>query len=379
MSDAPPDFGALVGDIRARVHRSQRRAVHAANRELLLLYWDVGRLIDTRQRAQGWGAGVIPRLAQDLKRALPEHRGFSERNLLRMVRFHGAYPELAELSEILEVGPQPVAQLPPGLGIGAEIPEISPQAVAKLGVNAMDLLSLPWGHHLLVLERAAPEDRAWYITQAVAEGWSRDTLGLMLKSAAHRRQGAAVTNFAASLPAAQSDLARQALKDPYVFDFLTLEAPFRERELELGLVRHLERFLLELGVGFAFVGRQHRLVAGGDEFFLDLLFYHLRLRCFVVVDLKVGPFQPEHAGKMNFYLNVVDDQLKHATDAPSIGLILCQDKNQVVAEYALRGMDRPIGVSAYELTRALPPALASALPTIDALEAELSGGLEAEP
>ena len=167
-------------------------------------------------------------------------------------------------------------------------------------------------------------------------------------------------------------LAQQALKDPYLFDFLTLEAPFREHELEAGLVAHLERFLLELGVGFAFVGRQHHISLGEDDFYLDLLFYHLKLRCFVVIDLKIGPFKPDYAGKMNFYLNLVDDALRHEHDNPTIGLILCQDKKQILAEYALRGMDKPIGVSEYELTRALPKALESSLPTIEDIEAELS-------
>jgi predicted nuclease of restriction endonuclease-like (RecB) superfamily len=200
----------------------------------------------------------------------------------------------------------------------------------------------------------------------------------MIKSAAHTRQGAAVTNFAERLPLPQSDLAQQALKDPYVFDFLTLDAPFRERELEGHLLTHLERFLLELGVGFAFVGRQHHITLGEDDFYLDLLFYHLKLRCFVVIDLKVGAFRAEYAGKMNLYLNLIDDTLRHPSDHPSIGLILCQDQKRILAEYALRGMDKPIGISEYELTRALPAELASALPSVDELEAELTGG-EEEP
>jgi predicted nuclease of restriction endonuclease-like (RecB) superfamily len=198
----------------------------------------------------------------------------------------------------------------------------------------------------------------------------------MIKSRAHERQGSAVTNFDARLPIPQSDMAREMLKDPYVFDFLSLEKPFHERELEAGLIGHLEKFLLELGSGFTFVGRQYHLDVGEDDFYIDLLFYHLKLRCFIVIDLKRGPFKPEYAGKMNFYCNVVDDELRHEQDRPTIGLILCQDKKRVLAEYALRGMDKPIGVSEYELTRALPEELKSSLPTIEQIEAELSGEAE---
>lgn len=208
--------------------------------------------------------------------------------------------------------------------------------------------------------------------QTLANGWSRNVLLMMIKSEAHRRQGKALTNFDRLLPSPQSDLVQQTLKDPYIFDFLTLEEPFHERELETNLLHQLERFLLELGQGFAFVGRQFHIEVGQTDFYIDLLFYHLKLRAFFVIDLKKGEFKPEYAGKMNFYLTVVDDQLRHQTDAPSIGLILCQDRNQIVAEYALRGADRPIGVSQYELTRALPASLKSALPTVEEIEAELS-------
>lgn len=354
MSDAGlSGYAALLGEVKTRIAGARVRAALAASRELLRLYWEIGRLIGERQADEGWGAGVIPRLAADLARELPESRGFSERNLKRLLRFAREYPAL-----------QPAG--------AAENSTTVPQAVAQRA-DAAPFWSLPWGHHVLLFERVQDAtERTWYMDAAVAEGWSRDALGLMIKSQAHRRAGAAVTNFATSLPAPQSDLAQQVVKDPYVFDFLALDAGFRERELEIGLLAHLERFLLELGVGFAFVGRQVRLPLGEDEFFVDLLFYHLKLRCFVVVELKAGPFKAEYAGKMNLYLNLVDDALRHPSDAPSIGLVLCQDKKRVLAEYALRGLDKPIGVSEYELTRALPTELTSALPTIDAIEAELT-------
>ena len=237
----------------------------------------------------------------------------------------------------------------------AQLPEQAanekvPRPVALLGGEAKQqnlqqlVAKLPWRHNILLLEKVKDVPiRLWYMQQSIENGWSRDVMQAMIKSRAHERQGEAVTNFEVHLPAPQSDLAQQALKDPYIFDFLTLDEPFRERELETGLVRHLEKFLLELGTGFSFVGRQYHLDVGDVDFYLDLLFYHLGLRCFVVIDLKVGPFKPDYAGKMNFYLNVVDDKLKHETDNPSIGLILCQDKKKILAEYALRGASREVG------------------------------------
>jgi predicted nuclease of restriction endonuclease-like (RecB) superfamily len=364
-----PDYAVLLQEIKDRIAQAQTRAVLSVNAELVRLYWDIGRLIDGRQRQEGWGAAVIPRLARELKNELPELKGFSERNIDRMIAFFRAYPRPADFS------PPAVAKLLPPLK--------SPQAVAKSSVlqkvppaaaqiPGSLLWSVPWAHHVVLMEQVKnAATRRWYMQQTLVNGWSKNILLLMVKSEAHIRQGTALTNFDRLLPAPQSDLVRQALKDPYIFDFLTLEEPFHERELETSLLRHLERFLLELGQGFAFVGRQFPLEVGDGDFYIDLLFYHLKLRCFVVIDLKKGEFKPEYAGKMNFYLAVVDDKLRHETDAPSIGLILCQDRNQIVAEYALRGASSPIGVSEYELTRALPASLRSALPTVEQIESEL--------
>ncbi len=215
--------------------------------------------------------------------------------------------------------------------------------------------------------------RFWYARQTLDRGWSRDGLKFQINAQAHVRQGKAVTNFAARLPAPQSELAQQAFKDPYVLEFFTLDVAFRERELETGLVAHVEKFLLELGQGFAFVGRQYHLVVSDIDFYIDLLFYHLKLRSYLVIELKRGDFKPEYAGKLNFYCNVVDEALRHASDAPTIGLMLCQGKDNVLAEYALRGIDKPIGIASYELTRALPNTLQSVLPSIESIEAELSG------
>jgi predicted nuclease of restriction endonuclease-like (RecB) superfamily len=354
------DFVALLADVKGRIQSAQTRAVQAVNAELVCLYWDIGRIIDDRQKRDGWGAAVIPRLALELRNELPDLKGFSERNIDRMISFYRAYPDPANFS------PPSVAKL--------SSPEKMQPPVAQL--PAATFWAVPWAHHLVLLEKVRDlPTRRWYMEQTLSKGWSRSVLVLQIDAQAHARHGKAVSNFAASLPAPQSDLAQQALKDPYIFDFLTLTEPFQERELETELVRHLEKFLLELGQGFAFVGRQYRLDIGDDDFHLDLLFYHLRLRAFVVIDLKKGKFKPEYAGKLNFYCNVINDRLKHVTDAPTIGLILCQTQDRLLAEYSFAGIDKPIGVSTYELTRALPARLQSALPTVEQIEAELSGDL----
>ena len=358
-------YAGLLGDIKTRIRQAQINATLSANAEMILMYWDIGRMITERQQREGWGTGVLRRLACDLKSELAEVKGFSERNLKRMTQLFREYPQLST------IGPRAVAQLE------SEVtePVKGPQPVAQtcLAVSIQRLVtSMSWAHNILLIQTVKDlQTRLWYMQQTIEKGWSRDTLAQMIKNSFHKRQGAAVTNFQQSLPLPQSDLARQLLKDPYIFDFLTIEEPFHERELETGLVRHLERFLLELGQGFAFVGRQYHLEVSDKDFFIDLLFYHLGLRCFVVIELKKGDFKPEYAGKMNFYCSVVDDKLKHETDQPTIGLILCQTKDRILAEYALRDINKPIGVSDYELTRALPERLQSALPTIEEIEAEL--------
>ena len=362
-------YSDLLGDIKARIRQAQIKATLSANAEMILMYWNIGQMILERQQREGWGAAVIPRLSRDIRNDLPEEKGFSERNIKRMLRFYREYPDT------LPKVPQPVAQLQPAEN--ADLVKV-PQPVAQMPANELStnlqqlVAKIPWGHNILLMEKVKDlPTRLWYMQQTIEQGWSRDILGQMIKSSAHKRQGEAITNFGQRLPSPQSDLARQLLKDPYIFDFLTLEEPFHERELETGLVRHLEKFLLELGQGFAFVGRQYHLEVSDKDFYIDLLFYHLRLRSFVVIELKKGDFKPEYAGKMNFYCSVVDDQLRHETDQPTIGLILCQTKDRILAEYALRDINKPIGVSDYELTRALPESLQSELPTIEEIEAEL--------
>ena len=357
-----PLYADLLGDIKARIRQAQIQATLSANAEMILMYWDIGRLINERQALEGWGAGVLRRLACDLKSEMAEIRGFSERNLKRMAQLYREYPQLPSF------GPRAVAQM------NGVADQTDPAAAVQRLVTGIS-----WAHNMLLIQAVKElPTRLWYMQQTIEQGWSRDTLGQMIKNGTHKRQGAAVTNFRFHLPAPQSDLARQLLKDPYLFDFLTLEEPFHERELEAGLVRHLEKFLLELGQGFAFVGRQYHLEVSDKDFYIDLLFYHLRLRCFVVIELKRGDFRPEYVGKINFYCSVVDDKLRHETDQPTIGLILCQTKDRILAEYALRDIGKPIGVSDYELTRALPKNLQSELPTIEEIEAELQCEIETD-
>jgi predicted nuclease of restriction endonuclease-like (RecB) superfamily len=353
----PPGYASLLADVKQRVRQAQVRAVLAVNAELIRLYWEIGQTIHQRQQQEGWGSAVIPRLARDLHNELPEEKGFSERNIKRMLAFYREYPGLTFV-------PQPVAQIDPG----AQVPQAAALFPAEL------ILSTPWGHHAELMAKVKDHaTRHWYMQAALNNGWSRNVLLMQIETAAHQRLGQAASNFALRLPQPDSDLVQQTLKDPYLFDFLTLQTGFHERELETGLVQHLEKFLLELGQGFAFVGRQYHLDIGEQDFYIDLLFYHLKLRCYVVIDLKRGDFKPEYAGKMNFYCSVVDDKLRHASDQPTIGLILCQQPNRVLAEYALRGVDKPIGVSGYELTRALPAELQSSLPSIEEIERELQG------
>lgn len=363
--DLPAEYASLLADIRRRVQLSRTRAWMSVNAELIALYWEVGRLVDERQRREGWGARVIPRLSHDLRSDFPDETGFSERNIKRMLAFYREYAGA-------ELVPQAVAS-PPGSRGRADADDLVPQAVAP--VPAALLVAVPWGHHDLLMTRVKDlGTRAWYMRASVENGWSRAVLLAQIQSGAHARAGQAVTNFALRLTPPDSDLAQQALKDPYLFDFLTLSDDFRERELEAGLLAHLERFLIELGQGFAFVGRQYHLKFRDRDLYLDLLFYHLTLRRYVVVEIKRGEFQPEHVGKVNLYCNLVDDQLRHEGDGPTIGLILCQEPDRLFAEYTLRGVETPIGVSTYEVTRSLPTDLQTSLPTVEDIERELQDG-----
>jgi predicted nuclease of restriction endonuclease-like (RecB) superfamily len=340
----PHDYNAVLDKIKHRIQQERLRVVMAANSAMVLLYWDIGQLILQRQDRAGWGARVIDCLAKDLRDAFPDTRGFSQRNLKYMRAFATAWPDRAIVQRV-------VAQL-------------------------------PWRQNIALIERLDnPKTRLWYAEQAMRNGWSQPILCLQIDNRAHERQGKAITNFSETLPPADSDMAGQVFKDPYLFDFLGTADPRREREVEQALVDHIQRFLLELGTGFAFVGRQVLLEVGDLDFHIDLLFYHLKLRSYVVIELKAVPFEPAFVGQLNLYLSAVDDLLRHSDDKPSIGLLLCRSKNKIVVEYALRHLKRPIGVVQWEtsIVKALPKEFAGVLPTVEEIEAELTAQPKVRP
>ncbi|MDI6809499.1 MAG: PDDEXK nuclease domain-containing protein [Candidatus Eisenbacteria bacterium] len=334
----PAGYAAALGEIKHRIQEERLRTVMAANSAMVMLYWDIGGLILERQEREGWGARVIDRLSGDLREAFPDMRGLSPRNLKYMRAFATAWPEGAIVQEVLA--------------------------------------QIPWYHHIALLEKCgSAEERLWYARQSAMHGWSHNILKLQIEACLHERQGKAITNFEATLPPAESDMAAQVFKDPYLFDFLGTADPRREREVEQALIDHIQRFLLELGAGFAFVGRQVHLEFVNHDYYLDLLFYHLKLRCYVVVELKAVPFDPGFVGTMNMYLSAVDDLLRHIDDKPSIGLLLCRSKNKLVVEYALRNFKKPIGVAEWEtkIVKKLPDEYKGSLPTVEEIEAELTG------
>lgn len=348
------DYNSFLAEIKQQIKSSQIRAINSVNKEMILLYFRIGKSISQKQKELGWGAKVIDNLSHDIKSAFPELSGFSTRNIKRMLRFYKEY------AQPFEKVPQAVAQMED---------EIMPPIVAQI----------PWSHNIILIEKIKDIDvRYWYMQKTLEHGWSRDVLALMIQSQLHKREGKLVSNFKNILAPQDSDLVQQSFKDPYLFDFLTIAEPFLERELESNLIKHMEKFLIELGSGFAFVGRQYKLEVGDDDFYIDLLFYHLKLRCYVVVELKKGKFKPEYSGQVNFYCSAIDGILAHKEDKPTIGLILCQEKNEIVAEYSLRNMSQPIGISEYELTEVLPKEFESSLPTIEMIENELKHSLSTE-
>lgn len=334
----PEEYPALLKEIKERVQTERLKAVLAANSALVLLYWDIGHSILEKQQKEGWGTKIIDRLSHDLKLAFPDMKGFSPRNLKYMRKFAESWPEQTIVQRI-------VAQI-------------------------------PWRSNLALLDKLADvETRLWYAERTIENGWSSNILAIQIETCLHTRQGQAISNFSKALPPADSDMTTQVFKDPYVFDFLGTADPRRESELEQKLIDHIEKFLLELGQGFAFVGRQMHLEVGGDDFYLDLLFYHLKLRSYVVVELKAGKFHPGHVSQLNMYMNIVDDLLRHQDDKPTIGLLLVKEKNQLVAEYALSGYTKPIGVAQWErqISKSIPEEMRSSLPSIEDIEQELAG------
>lgn len=327
----PSGYTELLAVLKRSIRDAQLRAAFAVSRELILLYWSIGRQILDRQNSEGWGAKVIDRLAHDLQAEFPGVEGYSPRSLKYMRAFAEGWPDESIVQQV-------AAQL-------------------------------PWGHHMVLLDRVKnPAIRAWYLRASLEYGWSRNILVLQIKSGLHAREGKALTNFQRSLPPPTSDMAEQILKDPYNFDFLTVRDQAHEREIERGLLVHLRDLLLELGRGFAFIGSQVPVEVGGETFYIDLLFYHVRLHCFFIIELKTGRFQPEWAGKLSFYLSAVDNLMRSPPDGRSIGLLLCEGHRSTVVEYTLQNIDQPIGVSSYRVTRELPATIRDQVPTVEDLQ-----------
>jgi predicted nuclease of restriction endonuclease-like (RecB) superfamily len=332
--DLPDSYDEFLKELKEQIRSARVRAALAVNQQLIILYWQIGKEILRRQAEEKWGAKVISRLARDLKLEFPEMSGFSPRNLNYMRQFANAYPDEEFLHQL-----------------GAKI---------------------PWKHNCLIIDKIKdPQQRIWYTQKTIENGWSRNILNHQIDTDLYGRQGGALTNFETVLPSPQSELAQSVLKSEYNLEFIDLREKALERDLERALLEHMQKFLIELGVGFAFVGSQYRLEVEGDEFFVDLLFYHLGLSCFVVIELKTTDFKPDYSGQINFYVNVIDNQLRRPHDNPTIGIILCRSKKKSVVEYALGGMTHPIGVSTYRTTEMIPAEYKDQLPSVEDLQHEI--------
>jgi len=320
------NYATLLQNLKTEISKARIRAHLSVNKEMINLYWSIGNQILERQKEEGWGSKVIENISKDLRSEFPEMTGLSARNLKYMRKFADEYSD------------QTIVQ----------------QLVAQI----------PWGHICVVMDKVSMDDqRLWYIQKTIENGWSRNVLSLQIQSNLYARDGKSHNNFQSTLPSPQSDLAASIIKDPYNLEFLNIQGKFHERELEGKLIDHIRNFLLELGQGFAFIGNQYHIELEGEDYFLDLLFYHVKLKCYVVIELKTGKFKPEYAGKLNFYLNLMDRRVKDDSDNPTIGLILCEDKKGITVEYAIEGINKPMGVSQFKLTETLPEQLKKYLPT----------------
>lgn len=329
------DYQSFIQGIKDRILSSRYKAARAVNQELILLYHHIGTQILEKQKSQGWGAKIVQHLSKDLKVSFPDMKGFSPQNLKYMRKF-------AEEYSFDEIGQQSVDQL-------------------------------AWGHIIILIYKLRDADeRNWYVQKVIEENWSRDRLESQIESKVYQRQGNAITNFKQNLPSVLEEQASNLLKSPYNLDFLSLSDDAYEKDIENKLVNHIERFLLELGDGFAFMGRQYPIRVEDEDYVMDMLFYNVRLRAYIVVELKAVKFKPEHVGQLNFYLSAVDSQLRRSSDNPSIGILLCKSRKGITVEYALRDMNKPIGVAEYRLTEVLPDNIKTALPSIEEIEFELS-------
>lgn len=339
------EYKAWIANIKDKIKHSQMKAAVKVNYELLDLYWDIGRDIVAKQKNAKWGDAFLTTMSRDLKRTFPDMSGFSIQNLKSIRYWHRFY----------------------------NTDENGLQAVSQMELVEKMVKSIPWGHNQRIMYKCKSIAEAlFYVQKTMDNGWSRTVLEHQIEGGLYSRQGKAITNFQLKLPEPQSDLAEQTLKNPYNFDFLTLREEYNEKELEDALVNQITQFLLELGTGFSYLGRQVHLRVGQSDFYLDLLFYHVRLHCYVVVELKTEKFKPEFAGKLNFYVTAVNKMMKMAQDSPTIGILICKDKDDVVAEYALDDISQPIGITVYELTKVLRGEFKSSLPTVEEIEMELS-------
>lgn len=368
------EFKQWLGDLKARIQQSQLRASIKVNSELLHLYWDLGKDIVSRQMESFWGSGFFEKLSKELKKEFPDMQGFSERNLYNIKRFYLFYSQDRENLHQLgaKMDDSNLYQL------GAELKKIDIQSTInrlQLDDNLENhpIFQIPWRHHVEIFTKCkSVQEAMFYVQKTIQNGWSRAVLMNFLDANLYKTQGKAVNNFDRLLPDIQSDLAKETLKDPYNFDFLTLSENYKEKELEDALVTNITKFLLELGQGFAFIGRQYPIQIGNKSRFIDLLFYHLELRCYVVIELKVGEFEPEHTGKLGYYVSAVNNQLKKDADNPTIGLLICKTKDNIEARYSLESSSQPIGISEYTLSELLPEDFKSSLPSIEEIERELN-------
>lgn len=370
------DYRLWIGEIKHRVRQCQIKASVKVNTELLQLYWDIASDIVAKQKNARWGDGFLKQISKDLTEDFPEMKGFSVRNLQSMCKWYLFYSKALQITKQLvsQMSGENAKQLVSQNAVDVVEPSA---AVQPLEVNAQVMrafFSVPWGHHILIMQRCKETEQAlFYIQQTVENGWSRSVLDWQIDSKLYERQGKAISNFANTLPAPQSDLAQQVTKDPYIIDIMGIRQDLEEREIEAYLDAHISQYLLELGKGFTYYGRQIHLKVDGDDFYVDQLFYHVRLHCFVVVELKAVKFKPEHIGQLNFYVSAVDSQMRGKDDNPTIGLLICKDKNDVVAEYSLRNVMSPIGVSSIQIFDQLTADYKSSLPTIQEIEDHLKG------
>ena len=368
------EYHDLLRNLKQQIKTGQIKAALSVNSQMIMLYWDMGRQIVEKQEKTQWGAGFIEQLSKDLKEEFPEMKGFSKDNLLMMKRFYLFYQSI--IYQASEIVAQPVQQLKSNEIVFVEqlVQQIqSPINQQNVIIEQLvpKLASTPWGHHVLILKKVKDLNQAlFYINKTIENNWSRSVLEYQIESNLYGRQGKAVTNFNLTLPEPQSDLANEMMKDPYNFDFLRLSEKVKEIDLEKALVLHIARFLPELGIGFAYMGRQFSLKVGEDEYRTDLLFYHTRLKCYVIIELKTKKFEPEFVGKLNFYITAVNELVKDDHDKPTIGILLCKNKNNYVVEFSLKNLNNPIGVSTFHYTE-LTDEIKAALPSVEELQNEL--------